>query len=531
MPGSLLLPETMEKNLMQELLRMALRGAEAESGMIAVSSGDESLLHIVAQVGLSENIKTLPCRKKGNECVSCYVMRTGKPVFIDKNQPLPLNLPYHRARDHCSACLPLRDPSGAIIGVISLNKKEGVFTKELRELLAVIATQTAIIIEEIRLRMEQENTFQILTTISRIFQSIIVSPTLKQAMHGVLSAALAVTGGSQGLMVKTTMPNLIVQTSSGLEPRMPKGRPEKELIHFFRENASEGKIIVLHSKDHMYSLVRSLFGEGFTTPITVCPVPSHGMGRKWGTLLLLSPILPDEKAKLGLRIVTNLAESSFENIRLMRHNQNLSIRQESMNLARELHDGLTQNLIALRMQAEYYADVASQNGGCIQYSEFSDYIINALTECINESREILTNLRKNKSSSSSLHFLVEKTIRKWFTGKPLKFSFRTTINEELISPRLKSVILKILHEAITNAGKHSNATNLAIRICRFQGWIYLFIRDNGSGFNLKEIRKKGGKKYGLRGMEEQVHYLHGRINIISRPGKGTKLQIGIPING
>ena len=78
--------------------------------------------------------------------------------------------------------------------------------------------------------------------------------------------------------------------------------------------------------------------------------------------------------------------------------------------------------------------------------------------------------------------------------------------------------------------KHSDATQAKVTVKKEEGRVQVLARDNGKGFDLRELKQDGSRPmgFGLAGMDERVRILNGRIEIRSLPGFGTTVRIIIP---
>ena len=103
-----------------------------------------------------------------------------------------------------------------------------------------------------------------------------------------------------------------------------------------------------------------------------------------------------------------------------------------------------------------------------------------------------------------------------------------------LSPDLRAVVFRIAQEAINNIVRHANASKIDIRLDYIDDNIYLRVEDNGQGFNTDLVlKKKPGKPtaWGLLGMVERASLVGGTCNIFSHPGKGTLIEVNVPITG
>jgi signal transduction histidine kinase len=84
----------------------------------------------------------------------------------------------------------------------------------------------------------------------------------------------------------------------------------------------------------------------------------------------------------------------------------------------------------------------------------------------------------------------------------------------------------IVQEALNNVLKHSAATRVMVRIGADDEGLRLEVIDNGQGFELGSAGDQGG--IGLASMQERVEKLAGTLQIVSKPGQGTSIQVAIP---
>ncbi len=85
---------------------------------------------------------------------------------------------------------------------------------------------------------------------------------------------------------------------------------------------------------------------------------------------------------------------------------------------------------------------------------------------------------------------------------------------------------RLVQEAVQNAYKHAEATNIEVKIEFKPNRVIMVIKDDGKGFNPTE---KKASSFGLIGMKERVNMLAGQLTIRSEPEKGTAIVIAIPI--
>ena len=92
-------------------------------------------------------------------------------------------------------------------------------------------------------------------------------------------------------------------------------------------------------------------------------------------------------------------------------------------------------------------------------------------------------------------------------------------------------IFRIVQEAMSNAQKHSNATDVSISMSKTSRGLQLAVKDNGSGFDVPERPSPGGDRdghLGLSVMRERAESLGGSLSVASAPGAGSGLTLFVP---
>ncbi|HEU5138395.1 MAG TPA: ATP-binding protein, partial [Bacillales bacterium] len=87
-------------------------------------------------------------------------------------------------------------------------------------------------------------------------------------------------------------------------------------------------------------------------------------------------------------------------------------------------------------------------------------------------------------------------------------------------------LFRIVQEGMSNVFRHSQATSVTIRLGTAGGQLYLRIIDNGIGFNMEHSKPSS---YGLQSIQERANEIGGVADIISFPGKGTQIEVKVPI--
>jgi signal transduction histidine kinase len=104
------------------------------------------------------------------------------------------------------------------------------------------------------------------------------------------------------------------------------------------------------------------------------------------------------------------------------------------------------------------------------------------------------------------------------------------LRSTIVPGEIRYQISSICSEAFNNIAKYANATELRVNILKEKGYLKLVIEDNGKGFNLEEKVKNEltGSGYGLTNMNKRANRVGGKLNIYSKPGEGTRIEVVFP---
>jgi signal transduction histidine kinase len=98
-------------------------------------------------------------------------------------------------------------------------------------------------------------------------------------------------------------------------------------------------------------------------------------------------------------------------------------------------------------------------------------------------------------------------------------------------PEVKTVIFRVMQEALNNIAKHSNANLVSLSLRKKEGRIELTVQDNGMGFELQEIlpQERSRRGLGLTSMRERAELSGGPFGMESTIGQGTTIRVSWPI--
>jgi PAS domain S-box-containing protein len=211
---------------------------------------------------------------------------------------------------------------------------------------------------------------------------------------------------------------------------------------------------------------------------------------------------------------------------LRRLTGNLFTAQESGNreLARELHDGFSQQLAALGMEVSALLKSAPRSGRLAGQLMQLAQKIRALADDIHRaSRQLHPAILDELGLEAALREESEGFLRQ--SGIPI--TFRAEHLPETLPAEVSLCLYRVTQEALRNVQKHSGASSVHLKLEGQPGNVAVHIQDNGAGFDIEAGRKKGG--LGLISMQERCRLVGGKLSIHSARGKGTTVEVRVPL--
>jgi len=198
---------------------------------------------------------------------------------------------------------------------------------------------------------------------------------------------------------------------------------------------------------------------------------------------------------------------------------------ERKRLARELHDGIGQSLLSVKLRLKMLESKAKE--GLPAREESYSELISDISNSIDEIRAVARDLRP--SFLENIDFV--EALR-WHAGKFEEQSgMQVHINTEGLmdmNSKVKENIYRIYQEALSNAVKHSGAGAIEVHLKMKNATLSLEIKDNGEGFDLSRT-ERSSDGIGLYTIKERVELLGGILRIKSSDKMGTYLYIEVPL--
>jgi signal transduction histidine kinase len=256
------------------------------------------------------------------------------------------------------------------------------------------------------------------------------------------------------------------------------------------------------------------------------PVVSHG--RVIAAFYLTDKIGASEFTlddQATIEMLAAHAAIAIENARLYERSRELSVTEERNRLARELHDSVVQMLFSISLTAEAVTGLI--DGNPEEAKVQAETLRELARQASQEMRSLIFELRPAELESDGLLPTLAKHIDvvRRVSHKEIELRDEGYVRQPLA---LEKELFRIVQEALNNAVKHSEASQIAVSLGANDVQAKVTVEDNGVGFDPADplIRTR---RLGLTSMEERAEALGGKMRIKSKRGKGTRVLVEAPL--
>jgi signal transduction histidine kinase len=249
--------------------------------------------------------------------------------------------------------------------------------------------------------------------------------------------------------------------------------------------------------------------------------------------ILGTPALKQAKAEIKrlnealteLKLVEEQLKSSNKNLRALAARLQAVREEESIRIARKIHDELGSALTGLKMDVSWLNKRLTEQDNK-ELQQKSKAMSELIDETIQKVRNISIELRPSILDDLGLAAAIEGQCREFQKRTEIKCRIITLSEETELSPDKATAVFRIFQEILTNVARHSRATLIEISMKQIDGDLVLKVSDNGEG--IKGINISDTKSLGILGMHERAVVFGGHIEITGEEGKGTTVTVRIP---
>ena len=238
------------------------------------------------------------------------------------------------------------------------------------------------------------------------------------------------------------------------------------------------------------------------------------------------PGFTEEDERL-IQMLAAHAAIAIENARLYERGRELSFVEERNRLARDLHDSVVQKLFGIVLAAQSAATLfdRDQDSARAQVEKLQELTQDAIQEL----RSLIFQLRPAAVESDGLAAALAKHVQVLRRVHRQDIDLEVT-GEPRLRPDIDDEVFRIAQEALHNGLKHAAAGRLQLLLDEGERRLVLTVRDDGVGFDPGATAHRS-RRLGLTSMEERATALGGTLTIDSAPGKGTTIELEVPLGG
>jgi PAS domain S-box-containing protein len=203
---------------------------------------------------------------------------------------------------------------------------------------------------------------------------------------------------------------------------------------------------------------------------------------------------------------------------------------ERARISRELHDGIGQQLTAMKYILEAVRNSA-KSGGSEKLLSSVNEARELATQIIQDLRNISLDIRPTMLDDLGLGPTLDWFVRQYEKRCGTRVELRCELDTVVLNPEFSTAVYRIIQEALGNVAKHAEATLAKVEVLVDGGQLVMKVEDNGVGFSQDTLHQKQTTQgcSGLLNMKERAHFLGGEFRLETAPGEGTKLRLAIPI--
>jgi two-component system NarL family sensor kinase len=223
--------------------------------------------------------------------------------------------------------------------------------------------------------------------------------------------------------------------------------------------------------------------------------------------------------------------TAIERTQLADQATRVALVEERNRLAREVHDTLAQELTGIALQLEA-ADALLDAAPDRARARIRQALVRT-RESLAEARRSVLDLRAGPLERQALPAALEELGQRFAAETGSSVATNVAIAGPRLPARIETALYRIAQEALVNIRQHAQASAVQIDLRLESDRVSLTISDDGHGFDVDQLATTRARPtergFGLLGMQERAHLLHGTMQIRSSSGAGTQMEVTLPL--
>jgi len=514
--------------VLQRIIELAVKLTDARYGALGVVGPDGRLLDFITTGITPEERQAIGPLPVG-EGILGVLIRDAKPLRLRviAQDPRHVGFPPNHPPMRSFLGAPVKG-RGKVFGNIYLTEKQGApeFDAEDEAAVLVLATHAGVAIENARLYEETRRRGQWLEAVREISSAILGGTEGDAVLQIVVHRARE--------LVDAATATIVAPVGSGrsepLTIRVADGAHAAELVGLPIpiEGSVSGDVIrsgrpaVLADASRNSRTYQPMIALGNMGPMVLVPLVLRG--RPFGTLTVANPVggaAFDEEAVRLVETFADQASVALEYGRAQAELNRLSLLDERERIGRELHDGVIQSLFSVGMGLQ----ATAVRSGDPEVETRLEAAVSEIDRAIRDLRNYIFGLRPGILADRQLEQALEDLAREF--GEKSGVTTVTDIDGAVaaeLAPRAADLV-QLTREALSNVGKHAQATTCRVSLHRDGEEAVLEIDDDGRGFD--PAAPQTG--LGLRNLKDRGIAIGGRVTVETKAGEGTTIRFVIAI--
>jgi signal transduction histidine kinase len=514
--------------VLQRIIELAVKLTDARYGALGVVGSDGRLLDFITTGITPEQRQAIGSLPVG-EGILGVLIRDAKSLRLQRisNDPRHVGFPPNHPPMGSFLGAPVI-ARGKVFGNIYLTEKQGApeFDAEDEAAVLVLATHAGVAIENARLYKETRRRGQWLEAVREISAAILAGMEGDRVLQIIVRRARELVDAATATIVTPATGG----GSDSLTIRVADGAHAAQLIGLLvpTQGSVSGDVIrsgrpeVLADASRDGRAYQPMIALGDMGPMVL--VPLFLRGRPFGTLTVANPVGGAAFDEEAIRLVETFADQAsvaLEYGRAQDELNRLSVLDERERIGRELHDGVIQSLFSVGMGLQATASRSRDP----EVESRVEAAVAEIDRAIRDLRNYIFGLRPGILADRQLEQALEDLARDFEekSGVTTVTEIDGTLAAEL-APRATDLV-QLTREALSNVGKHAQATTCRVSLRRDDDQAILEIDDDGRGFD----QSAPHTGLWLRNLKDRALAIGGRVTVESKAGEGTTVQFAVPI--
>ena len=202
-------------------------------------------------------------------------------------------------------------------------------------------------------------------------------------------------------------------------------------------------------------------------------------------------------------------------------------RRERARIVHELHDTLLQGFVGASMLLDQAVELTPAD------SPSKPALSRALVlvrRAIDEGRKTMQGLPRASHAPESLEQAFSKLLEEVTPGQGAQIQVFVHGRTRALNPAIQEQLFLIGREAVMNALRHSEATNIEVEIHYLRDLLRVLVRDDGCGIKPEAVQQESVSHWGLRSMRQRAENIGAEFEVCSQIGAGTEVRVAILVD-